>query len=212
MNRKLKFYAYKNVIKFTHSLRSRKDIINLILSLITKEFWSNNKGSRDISTVFYIDKMSRVFIYESIDKIHSFGIPFFIKAAQDSFFVFNKSNELLDSKLISFLKAIFIKIDIDKPNFYKDIESIFEILKEYDIQENEFYLYLTPIFELLTFETGYLRYDHDIQRENVNHPEYHIDFNYSQNTTFKLGLHKKLSCQEFINLVDIKNNGIFFIE
>lgn len=212
MSRKLKFYAYKNVIKFTHSLRSRKDIINLTLSLITKGFWSNNKGSRDISTIFYIDKMSRVFIYESIDKIHSFAIPFFIKETQDSFSVFNKSNELLDPKLISFLKAIFRKIDINKPNFYQDIDSILEIIEEYEIKENEFSLYLTPIMELLTFEPGYLRYDHDIQRASSHHPEYHIDFNYSQNTTFKLGLHKKLSCQEFINLVDIKNNEIFFIE
>ncbi|MGP1431705.1 MAG: hypothetical protein ACTTJ4_05260 [Treponema sp.] len=209
--KEFRFYAYKKIISFTHSIRSRKDIIELILNLITKEYLSDSQHKQDISIIFYMAKMVRVFIYERLDKIHSFNIPFLIKGTHDGFGFFNKQNILITAEIVSFLKTVFHQVDIANPKLYSNIEHIFDILNEYNIKEELFDSYFGLIIDLLSFEPGYLRYDHDVDNIKINHPEYHIDFNYSQNGTFKLGLNKMLSEYDFINLVDIQSCKIFFI-
>lgn len=219
--KKVEFYAFKNVIKFTHSIRKRKDIIELILNIITKENLHIPKNKENISIIFYIDKMLRVFIYENIDKIHSFSIPFLIKensferGEEEKRFVFsNKNNIKITDEAISFLKAFFFNINIDTPKFRNNIEYIFyETLEEYNINDEEVVNnYFELIIDLLSFEPAYVRYDHDITNIKQNHPEYHLDFNYSQDATFKIGLQKNLSVQEFIDILDIKSKSLIFID
>lgn len=218
--KKVEFYAFKNVIKFTHSIRTRKDIIELILNIITKENLHIPKNKEDISIIFYVDKMLRVFIYENIDKIHSFSIPFLIKEnnfeigkEEKKFVFFNKNYIKITDEAISFLKAVFLKINIDRPKFTDRIEYIFyEMLEEYNINDVELINnYFELIIDLLSFEPAYVRYDHDITNIKQNHPEYHLDFNYSQGATFKIGLQKNLSIQEFIDVLDIKSKNLLFI-
>lgn len=209
------FYAYTNLIGFTHAIRSRKDIIDLILNIMNIENLSAIKGKEDVTIIFCVSKMSRIFIYKNIDNIHSFQLPFILKYNNKKLEAcYPKHIFHVNSLSLSILKSFFNRINITNASLDDIVEIFFNTMDDHDynINKSDYQHYWGIIMLLLTFEPGYLRYDYDIQRESINHPEYHIDFNYSQNTTFKLGLHKKLSCQEFINLVDIKNNGIFFIE
>lgn len=64
------------------------------------------------------------------------------------------------------------------------------------------------IQKLLTFEPGYLRYDYDLENfKDKVHPLHHLDVNYSEIGTFKLGLQDVRDRLEFNNFEDIVLNG-----
>ncbi|OSI12532.1 hypothetical protein BWD07_05380 [Neisseria canis] len=57
---------------------------------------------------------------------------------------------------------------------------------------------------LLIMEDGYIRYDHDEERENGKlHPLYHYDIFYESGNTFKIGLTQKINVENLIDFVDI---------
>ena len=82
---------------------------------------------------------------------------------------------------------------------------------------------MTPIYELetknvnfwkifsylLSCDLGYLRFDYDekgfldAQKRGIPHihPKHHLDINFSNSSTFKSGLIKKISQQEFIDII-----------
>lgn len=73
-------------------------------------------------------------------------------------------------------------------------------------------IYLTILIMLIDFEPAYFRYDHDQERASEKHPEYHVDFNYSQGATFKIGLKEAMSCDEILDLTDINNTNQYYIQ
>jgi hypothetical protein len=57
--------------------------------------------------------------------------------------------------------------------------------------------------QLMTFEDGYLRYDHDPQRvDGRRHPLDHLDLCYSPGSTFKLGFNDRITKATFLDLLD----------
>lgn len=66
------------------------------------------------------------------------------------------------------------------------------------------------IKKLLVFESGYLRYDYDIQHEDGRlHPLNHLDINYSSDGTFKIGLIDSINSDEFIDILDINTESYY---
>ena len=82
---------------------------------------------------------------------------------------------------------------------YWDITTDFEVGT--DNKENYGHL----IVYMLLFEPGYLRLDDDKDNESEGtHPLNHIDVNYANPNTYKIGLPNKWTCERMIDFVNIK--------
>jgi hypothetical protein len=195
-------------------LREKSDVIELLLhtipEIIIDESEDKNLGSCEI----IVDKMSRI-IYTLmregvIYKKFSFTFPFNIRKDEEGEFskwiVFDNTGRVINTQVASILLSLFnddlfnndISLDIEPLEFY---DRIYEAIKEIDAE-----LYITEVViwhfirRLFLFEPGYLRYDFDDDPDRcdeVNHPLHHLDFYFSSNATFKLGIAK--DNQDFSN-------------
>lgn len=81
-----------------------------------------------------------------------------------------------------------------------------KVLDEYDIKNPIFEnMYWNTIYDLLSFEPGYIRYDIDFS-ERIDpeyHPAHHLDINYNNASTIKIGLPKEINFDEFIKILNI---------
>lgn len=81
------------------------------------------------------------------------------------------------------------------------IDDILEVAEDYEYQN---------INEVWHMEEGYIRYDYDpIYEKTRTHPLNHLDINYSSDITYKIGMNRKISIKEFINILDIKEDCAF---
>ena len=189
------------------SIREKIDIILLLLNTIKYVSSSTleeltSVTQKEIVVVIHIDKMSRVF-YCKEEKIHTFQFPFSI-IEKDGKLKIYRINYELDSKATSILMDIFQNGD----QFNESLEYVFDIfmdtMNDFEVTEINYKIYWDLIVYLLTFESGYLRYDYDEEREDGNrHPLNHLDIYYSNKNTFKIGLDKKMNNADLINLIDI---------
>ena len=90
--------------------------------------------------------------------------------------------------------------------YYEYIEDDYEIILEED--------FINLVNKIIEFEPGYIRYDYDDEHNNGNllHPLNHLDVNFESNSTFKLGLNKKLKLEEFIDVMNINTDCHFLSE
>ena len=62
---------------------------------------------------------------------------------------------------------------------------------------------VTILTRLLTFDVGYIRYDYDEEHYNGRiHPLHHLDINYTNQSTYKIGLNQSLDILEFKSIID----------
>lgn len=149
-----------------------------------------------------IDRMSRVFYYNE-NKYFSIAFPLFVYTEESNITeIKTYSGSLLDFSMISSIIAI-----LDSKE-YKTYHSLLGYQVEPNNKEEEKGLYILE--EIMQFEPSYLRYDNDPKNENGNlHPLNHIDINYSQHGTFKLGLKKTIDRDYFENLQNTKTDCSF---
>ena len=155
--------------------------------------------------ILYVDKMSRLFFCVK-DKIFSFRFPFYVgvNSEDSSFSISFKDYFEFDSITSSLLLAILEQEDI----FNGTLENVSEKMLQ-EIIENEWEnINIDGICELvkqlMLFEPGYMRYDHDEEHANGTiHPEHHLDMFFSSNGTMKLGLKNSVESEWFIDLVNI---------
>ena len=203
------FQLNPNVIGYNLSIRDKGDIIKLLINIL--RYLNFNKpielanltieaDDNKILLIIHIDKMSRLFIVEK-NKIHSFQFPFKISISQDSCNI-KYNDTIIDSATISLFSAVF--------STFKEYTPLEEILDKYwnaisdlGVDAQEAKSIETLITYLLTFETGYLRYDYDEIRGNEMHPVNHFDFYYSSNNTFKIGLTDRIEYRQLIEILDI---------
>lgn len=208
----LKSYGYQidhNLIKYNSSIRSKSDIIKLLISIIKylnivapKEYESMIAGGPgNIILILHIDKMSRIFVSEN-NKIHTFHFPFNLIVLGGKMKVYYNGIEI-DNGILSLLTATFRELD-DWQSIERIIESYWDAIDDFDISAAEAQIYNGLITFLLSFETGYLRFDHD--EENAHnkpfHPINHLDIYYTNKTKFKVGLQNKI---DHVQLIDILN-------
>lgn len=208
-----------NLIRYNSSIRNK---INVIQILIEVSRWLNILKPKlldelsttiedgDIRVIIYIDKMSRIFIMEN-DKIHSFNFPFELKVENDKYIVVFK-NIIINNATCSILYAIFDDI-FDCESIEKILEQYWNIAADFLISAEEGGIYAELITHLLSFEPGYLRFDHDETRSHLEfHPQDHIDIGYSSGVTYKLGLRKRINVMEMIDVININTPCMFITD
>lgn len=185
--------------KFFFSIREKKDVILLLIETIkfikASPYISEDTDAKITIT---ISRMSRIF-YILNNKYFSIIFPFRIETDEKEYRFFLKDGTELTYEFLSKITEL-----IKNEAFFKTFEDfIEEIFDKNNILPNLEEKIWDFIKEICFLEYGYLRYDYDLEHENGNfHPLNHLDINYSNRTTFKLGLSKKITTQEFIEILD----------
>ena len=188
--------------KLIEPIYNRIDIIKQLLEVIRVSSLHSDKKNEDSIKIYVVNKyMSRIFI-ETDNKITSFVNPFRIEKSGKllQFFYFET---IIDSRLNSALDSIINDIESNQTSYGLDelAESIYNILDDYELHEN-YDICCLIIKELLTYETGYLRYDVDDLRVSEIHPLHHIDVCFSNKSTYKIGLRKKMKFENLKDFLD----------
>lgn len=233
------YFITPNIMEITKKMKNRNDFIHLIIECIrvclnhnnydynlgTFSFFNTHTSNRLNFSSSWIeeskDSNDQIIIYR-FNRIFSFLFPFNISKK-----IYGKH------EIISFSEKA-IELNIDEPqlqmveyfikrNWFDEKHFIYSMEERYD----EFYEYFNNSYDenlddlikdkyfvllnkLNMFEIGYLRYDYDEKYQNGDlHPLNHLDINYSNNSTFKIGLKKEFDEDLFCNLIDRKTNCLF---
>lgn len=195
--------------QITEPVRNKAASIRTLLRAI--KFTLINTYSKDetlpATLLIQVDKMSRIFFQVDDNKCLSIHFPFLVKEDGDNFIkIYAKNGREIDQKISSDLLSIF-RNDEDNPGAIINEEEYFEIItSEFEGDAGV----LEVVRELLSYESGYIRYDHDPTRADKKlHPLNHLDVFYSSNTTFKLGLEQKLNLTDFVDVLDLRTDCLF---
>lgn len=199
----MKFFMFDLTVDqyedFFPPVRDKVQVIILLMKLI-KCMLVTPKVETQKSPYYMIlkvSKMSRLFLF-SPTKHFSISFPFTViedestlkfksrnldsinsKTTSDVIGFFNEQKIILSSSIYDFIVPID-ELSVDEPGTWQFIK------------------------ELLLFEEGYIRYDHDEEHKDGNrHPLHHLDIFYSSNPTFKIGLKSGYVQQELLDLLDI---------
>lgn len=205
--KKYYFHTSKYSNQELGSIREQYDIVSYLLSVMTI---LNVEPLREIDSkeadfVIFVDKMSRLFWGEG-DKIHSIQYPFLLKE-KEGFLISLFQGRIIESQTMAILSTIIR----DKNSIVKSIENMLDVfmdaMNEFEILDNNYAQFCWELLlYLLSFETGYLRYDHDEDENRVDpilHPVDHIDLFYSSNSTFKIGLQDRIDVDDLKSILSI---------
>ena len=180
-------------------IRSKADVIVLLMNAVKQMLINYEISDADSTGVMQlqISDMSRLSFFTE-DKFFSICFPFFAKNIDDSNIEFyTKNGTIVDNKLSSEILSIV------NDNKFIACQDVYEFLEPIDQVEYPSSGLWNVFIELMLFEDGYIRYDHDIERQDpIMHPLNHIDLFYNSSNTFKLGLYKKPNANDFIDILD----------
>lgn len=211
----IKVNMTKRITKIaSEPIRTKNNIIMLMLEIIPLIL---NADMLEIQTDNYIilrvDKMKRLFFVIE-NKMFSFNFPFNVevKDGENNPVIYDTNTDLeINAQNLSVIKSVF------EDTFYKnnkqgilDLDAeLLLIIDNFGERQHKDQIWQI-LKNLLIFESGYLRYDYDSERENGNlHPLNHLDINYSSNGTFKIGIHNTINCNTFIDILDINTDSYF---
>ena len=213
----MKQYKYcisKYFIKYDSSIRSRNDIVMLLLHivkfLLQVNVCDDFESTKDVELIIKVDKMSRIFICTE-EKIHTFHFPFELKTISNKFQICYQG-EIIDNLHIAVLMSLFYEV-----NIISDINQLYELFLDIEkinqLSKEDFRLCSKLITLLLSFEIGYLRYDYDERYNNGDiHPLNHLDINFTNGSTFKLGLKEKINQTVLDDIVDTGTNCHYLVK
>ncbi|WP_395972963.1 hypothetical protein [Chryseobacterium cucumeris] len=191
---------------FFSPIRNKTDYVK-VLMLGARQLLLDidNEDASSSKMRLVIDKMSRLFFYKE-KKYFSISFPFTVIYNEDQNIEINSySGKKIDNKSISAIISI-----VDSPEFKLNPSIIDFYIEPNNIVDSNGLFLLEEIF---MFEPSYVRYDNDPDNENGNlHPLNHIDLNYSQYSTFKIGLNQNISEIYFENLHNIKTDCSFLTD
>ena len=194
-------------------IKSKIQIIKILLEFVRGILlYRKTIEERDIKSPYVkliIDKKSRIFFFDE-KKYYTIHFPFNCLIQEGSLEItyqgyrniipikseiISKVMEILNDEQFNSVSALDFIEPIDKME--SEIDYIWELLKG-----------------LLMFEDGYVRFDNDSEEYNRaknegrehTHPENHIDVFYNNGNTFKLGLKRKSTPDEFIDYFDSKKD------
>ncbi|OZS41385.1 hypothetical protein [Photobacterium sanguinicancri] len=186
---------------FFAPIRSKKDVIKLLMNTV-KYVHSNVKITGEVKNFLKIivDDMNR-FIYESEDKIFSIRSPFHIKNEQGRLLFYTNNIADIDNVISSRILTFLNDERFESPNSLEFLEPLEELFEDPD-------RIWAFVHELMLFEDGYLRYDHDIENEDGRlHPISHLDVCYTTASTFKVGTYHQPCINYFVQLLDNKHEA-----
>lgn len=151
-----------------------------------------------------VDKMSRLFFYKD-NKYFSVAFPLTVITDKKKVTeITTYSGKKLDFVNIS---AVISILDSD---YFKNSRSLIDFpIEPMSIEASGIYF----LEEIMQFEPSYIRYDNDPENQNGKlHPLNHLDINYSQYGTYKLGLESTINGQYFENLQNINTDCSFVVD
>lgn len=187
---------------FFSPIRNKIDYAKLLAfsaQLMLVDF--DSTGLNPIATLKIISsKMSRIFICKE-NKLFSVSFPFTISKNSDQLEFRTYSGKIFDNKAISAVISILsndhFRLNPSPMDFFIEADN-FEMLG------------LSILEEVFQFEPSYIRFDQDKERENGRlHPLYHLDVNYSDYGTYKMGVHDLMTPNLFKDLLDIETDCSF---
>lgn len=151
-----------------------------------------------------VDDMNRLFFCKE-GKMFSVMFPFHVNEYPTVRFDLN--NLPLDGKMLSDINRI---LESEQFNV-KDAIDFIEPIANLQGENPDLWV---VVKHLLTYETGYIRYDDDPEgfrnasRKGTpkQHPRYHYDVNLDSQSTFKLGLSKQITPDDFVDFLDDKKD------
>ena len=151
-----------------------------------------------------IDKMSRLFLFKD-QKYFSIAFPFTVDMdGPDGIEISSYSGKKIDNEAIS---AIISVLNSEEFNINPSLIDFY--IEPNGLEQQGIFL----LEEIFMFEPSYIRYDLDTDRVNGKlHPENHLDINYSQYSTFKLGLNAAITHEYFEHIQNIKTDCCFLID
>jgi hypothetical protein len=187
---------------FFAPVRKKEDIIMLMMNIVQFIGISSRITIEPIKgrMVLRTSRTNRAFLYT--DKKHfSISFPYKIIESEDGFEAHSIINGEISRATISKIKSILIDGEAMDGGCISSLANL--VLDE---------SLLAPAFwgifrELIFMEDGYLRYDHDKERENGHiHPLNHLDIFYSNRAGFKVGLKSTLDEGELIDIMEHSSN------
>lgn len=189
--------------KLFSPIRHKLDYIQILLLSMQILLLEDNGNNSSSKMKLCIDKMNRLFFYKQ-DKYFSIAFPFFVSIDDNNVReIKTYSEEEIDFEKISSVLAIL------NNEHYKNHKSLINLDIDTDIIDIKG---IALLEELLLFEPCYVRYDYDIKNQNGNrHPTSHLDINYSQYGTFKLGLNNSINNSYFEDLHNTNTDCSFIM-
>jgi hypothetical protein len=197
-----KIYPFQEDIFFS-PIRKKTDYLRLIVLsarhlLLNLEIDEKNCSS---NIKLIIDKMSRLFFYKE-RKYFSVAFPLTTEIHKDKITkITTHSGKELNNESISSVISI-----LDSAEFQLN-SSLLDFYIEPNSNDS---LGIFLLEELILFEPSYIRFDHDPDNQKGKfHPINHIDINYSQYSTFKIGLKDVITTEYFESLQNTKTECSF---
>lgn len=178
-------------------------LLNAAQLLLLEDAYEDSSGDNAFMKLV-VGKMRRVFFYKK-EKYFSVAFPLIVRTDQSNVTeILTDTNKKLNHSMISHMKSI-----LNDQNFRNKPS-----LRDYPVDEtdeNNDAIYLLE--EILLFEPSYIRYDCDTKNQNgAIHPLYHLDINYSQYGTYKLGLCSNIDNDYFENIQNIETECLFLVD
>lgn len=186
---------------FSSPIRGKSDVIILWMNAVKAFLVRQPPVGSDVaaSLSIFVSTMSRLFcVMGDGRKIYSISFPFTVRTDGAELSFFSRAGIAIDSQMSSLVLTLVNTdgvLEAADPYAFMD-----PVLTAMDINHGAWLL----LRELMLAEDGYVRYDWDTTRVNGHiHPEHHLDFCYSNASTFKVGLPRQLSQAEFLTIIDV---------
>ena len=204
---------YLSDIMFPHTRISEREQIIICILEACRYMMVSDELQHHVSTniiALVIDKMKRLFIC-SPKKCYSVSFPFNPTINTDGHLKFDYDGIDINSMIISQVCQV-LQSEEFKGNDAIDLVDYIDRVSS----QNSMNIWIL-IKRLLTYEIGYIRYDDDIKGFNAakanhtqnKHPRHHFDINYTNEATYKIGLTKSMTLDEFVQIIDNHSDRMF---
>lgn len=209
-------------------LRNKSELIYFCL-ILYKNFLDEEEFIDDVKELFsysFYTEISRIVVY-SENKVTSFYMPFIPKYKGEARVLESRLNptELISMEELIFLIEYFkysIFLSFESDTLLEQADKI-KAIKDSLSEQTMGYKSLDEdklsrlVSELLFYDSSYLRYDIDLEhsldeerkfnKDRVfQHPPYHIDSDYRDAPSYKIGFDKEISKSEFLKLFQMEES------
>jgi hypothetical protein len=186
------------------AIRCKADVIAVLMNSLKVMMLPATPVVGEIGSItLRVSKMSRIF-FSSETKIFSIGFPFSVTEVDGALTFRTIHHSDVGSRVTSQILGILESTDaLDT----REILSFSEPISDICNADSDFWCLLR---ELLLTDYGYVRYDHDAERQDGHlHPLHHIDVGYAGNATFKLGLKTASNVEHLADILNITTDCLY---
>lgn len=184
--------------KFSNPVRDKYDLIARLME-ISKYVISREPVESDGKVEILVAKNSRVYVFDNDGYFYSFCFPFSIHlkdGPQGENRLFYYGGEV--TSLLVHCVTLILKLR-DEQKFFHLADTADEIA-QLGVSVDD----IEPLWVyLLTFDSGYVRYEKDSEHEGPNHPLYHLDWYYDGACEVKTGLKTPLTKKGFAEILSV---------